>query len=546
MVDDRQTHVLPADPLALDNVARLHGLDDGAALLALLAPHVANVAALYDTLGESEERRLPQNPAALEANLAAAGFADAAGARARIEAWRSGKARSLRAAPAREAFEAMLPVLIDAFAEAPDPARAMNRFEDLIERLPSGVNLYRLLAARPGLTQHLATILSHAPALAEQLGRRPELFDGLIDASAFEPAPAVDALAAHFARADRRDEDYQLLLDRVRRRVNEARFALGAQIVLGRTDPIEAAAGYARVAEAAIRVLAAAAVAEFEQRMAACPAPSWPCSASAGSAAARSPMPRTSISSICSAAIMRPNRRGPKKLRATDYFNRLAPRVSSALSVATAAGPLYEVDTRLRPSGTDGLLAISIATFADYQRGKAWTFEHMAMTRARPVFGPAAAQAELAAILDGVLRLPRDPAKVAADAARMRAEIARHKPAKGPFDIKLGEGGLVDLEFAVQTLQLSFHEGLDSGFRGGDRGSRRRRSGPGRDRRSSSPAASAAGRAAPRLAQFRRAARSVAHPGRPGLRRGGLARTACALRGGAAERRGAVAAGRGA
>ncbi len=464
MVDDRQTHVLPLDRGALDNVARLHGLADGPALIALLGPHVARVAALYDTLGASEERRLPDNAAALEAQLTATGFPDPADARIRIEAWRSGKARSLRAAPAREAFEAMLPVLIDALAEAPDPARAMNRFEDLVERLPSGMNLYRLLAARPGLTQHLATILSHAPALAEQLGRRPELFDGLIDASAFEPVPPVEALAAHFARADRRDEDYQLLLDRVRRRVNEARFALGAQIVLGRADPLEAAAGYARVAEAAIRVLAGAAVAEFEKAHGRVP----------GAQLVILGLGRLGGGALTHASDLdliylfsgdhESESVGPRPLRATDYFNRLAPRVSSALSVATAAGPLYEVDTRLRPSGTDGLLAISIATFADYQREKAWTFEHMAMTRARPVYGPPAAQADLAAILRNVLGMARDPARVAADAARMRGEIARHKPPKGAFDIKLGEGGLVDLEFAVQTLQLSHGEGLTPDF----------------------------------------------------------------------------------
>ena len=178
--------------------------------------------------------------------------------------WRGGKARSLRTAAAREAFEAMLPVLIEAFAAAPDPMRAINRFEDLIERLPTGVNFFRLLAARPGLVQHLGAILSHAPALAEQLGRRASLLDGLIDASAFEPARSVEALAESFARSERAGEDYQLVLDRVRRRVNEARFALGAQIVLARSDPLEAAAGYGRVAEAAIQVLADSAIAEFE------------------------------------------------------------------------------------------------------------------------------------------------------------------------------------------------------------------------------------------------------------------------------------------
>ncbi len=460
MVDDRQIHALPADPDALDNVARLHGLAAGSALIDLLRPHVDRVGALYDTLGASGERRLPADPAALEQALAVAGMADPALARARIEGWRAGRARSLRAASAREAFEAMLPVLVDAFAAAPDPARAMNRFEDLIERLPSGINFYRLLAARPGLTEHLAAILSHAPALADQLGRRPELLDGLIDARAFSAMPPVAELAETFARTDRADDDYQLVLDRVRRRVNEARFALGAQVVLGKEPPGEAAQGYARVANAAIQVLAAATLAEFEHSHGRVP----------GAELVILGMGRLGGGALTHASDLdliylfsgdhETTSDGPKPLRATDYFNRLAPRVSSALSVATAAGPLYEVDTRLRPSGADGLLAISIDTFLDYQRTKAWTFEHMALTRARPVFGPAAAQEKLAEGITNILLTERDFAQTRADAARMRSEVARHKPPRGPLDVKLVGGGLVDLEFAVQTLQLTRREGL--------------------------------------------------------------------------------------
>ena len=464
MIDDRQTHALPAEPEALDNVARLHGLADGTALIDLLRPHVDRVGALYDTLGAGAERRLPADPAALEQALAAAGMADPPLARARIEGWRAGKARSLRATSAREAFEAMLPVLVDAFAAAPDPARAMNRFEDVIERLPSGVNFYRLLAARPGLTEHLGAILSHAPALADQLGRRPELLDGLIDARAFSAMPPAAELAETLGRSDRADDDYQLVLDRVRRRVNEARFALGAQIVLGKDRPGAAAQGYARVADAAIRVLAAAAIAEFERAHGRVP----------GAELVILAMGRLGGGALTHASDLdliylfsgdhEATSAGPKPLRATDYFNRLAPRVSSALSVATAAGPLYEVDTRLRPSGTDGLLAISIDSFLDYQRTKAWTFEHMALTRARPVFGPAAAREFLAGGITDILRSERDIGQARADAARMRAEVARHKPPRGPLDVKLIDGGLVDLEFAVQTLQLTRREGLTPHF----------------------------------------------------------------------------------
>jgi len=461
MVDDRQTHDLPLAGDALDNVARLHGLADGGALLDLLRPHVEQVGALYDTLGaEGGEARLANEPEALEPQLEAAGFTDPVAARLRVEGWRSGKVRSLRTPQARDAFEAMLPVLVEALGAAPDPMRAINRFDDIVAGLPAGVNFYRLLEARPGLTHRLAAILSHAPALAELLGRRPELLDGLIDATAFEPAGTVEALAARFARADRRGEDYQMLLDRVRRRVNETRFALGAQIVLGRADPIAVGEGYGRVAEAAIEVLADATIAEFEKAHGRVP----------GSRLVILGLGRLGGGVLTHASDLdliylfngshEGESDGPKTLRATDYFNRLAPRIGAALSVPTAAGPLYDVDTRLRPSGTDGLLAISLDTFADYQRHKAWTFEHMALTRARPVYGSAADKAALAAIVADVLNLERDPARVAADAERMRLEIARHKKPSGPFDIKLGAGGLVDLEFAIHTLQLSHRTGL--------------------------------------------------------------------------------------
>jgi glutamate-ammonia-ligase adenylyltransferase len=460
MVEDKQTHSLPADRAALDNVAQLHGLADGRALLDILEPAVSGVARIYGGLAPDEEERLPRDPHALESRLRSAGFEDPGAGRLRIEGWRTGHARTLRTAPAREAFEAMLPSLVDAFGASPDSMRAMNRFDDLVAKLPSGVNFYRLLEARPGLTQLLATILSHAPALAEQLGRRPELLDGLIDASALAPAPSVEELIAGFARSERPDEDYQLVLDRVRRRVNERRFALGVQLVVAHSDPLEIAAGYARVAEAAVNVLAGAAVAEFEQvhgRV-------------AGSELLILGLGRLGGEALTFASDLdliylftgthEAQSDGPKPLRATDYFNRLAPRVTAALSVATAAGPLYHVDTRLRPSGKDGLLAISLPSFAEYQRDRAWTWEHMALTRARPVFGSDAGRASLGAIVEATLLMPRDPAKLVGDAAKMRSEMATHKPAKGPFDIKLGDGGLVDLEFAIHTLQLRHRVGL--------------------------------------------------------------------------------------
>jgi len=145
---------------------------------------------------------------------------------------------------------------------------------------------------------------------------------------------------------------------------------------------------------------------------------------------------------------------GRRPLGATLYFNRLAQRVSAALSVPTAEGALYEVDTRLRPQGTQGPLAASVDSFARYQREEAWTWEHMALVRARVLLGSAAARAELAAIMDGVLRRERDSAKLTGEVLEMRARMAAHKAPKGPLDVKLARGGLVDAEFMTHCLQL--------------------------------------------------------------------------------------------
>jgi glutamate-ammonia-ligase adenylyltransferase len=339
--------------------------------------------------------------------------------------------------------------------------RAVNRFDQLVERLPSGINFFRLLQAQPELTRILATVLSHAPVLAEQLGRRAELLDTLIDASAFAPVPPVETLIEDFRRSDRAGEDYQLVLDRVRRLVNERRFALGVQLVAAASDPIEVAEGYSRIAEAAINVLADATVAEFEKRHGKVPG-SELLILGLGRLGGEALTHASDLDLVYLFSGTHDNQSdGSKPLRATDYFNRLGPRVTAALSVATAAGPLYDVDTRLRPSGTDGMHAVSVETFARYQSEQAWTWEHMALARARPVYGSPEARAALRDEMLAVLRRPRDGAKLVADTRAMRADIARNKPPSGPLDVKLIPGGLVDLEFAIHTLQLGRGIGLD-------------------------------------------------------------------------------------
>jgi glutamate-ammonia-ligase adenylyltransferase len=460
MVEDAQTHKIPAESAALDGVAGLHGLKQGGHLLDLLRPHVDRVERLFDGLAPETGRQLSNDPDILLDELRAIGFTDPQAAARRIADLRSGRARSLRSPAAQNAFEAMLPGLLAAIAAGPDPGHALNRLTDIVERLSSGVNLYRLLEARPKLAQLLAKILAQAPALSEQLARRPELLEGLFDASSFDPPPSAEDFAKGLTEA-MRGQPYDVALDRARRMVNERRFALGVQLIDRRDDPLNVAAGYSRVAEGTLLALADAAVREFE------------------GAHGRIPdgelvilgLGRLGGCSLTHASDLdliylytgEPGvpSDGAKPLGPADYFNRLASRITAALSVPTAAGPLYDVDTRLRPQGAKGMLTVPLDGFASYQREEAWTWEHMALCRARPVFGSPEVRKEAAALIEEILRRPRDASQVAADAAKMRAEIERHKPPAGPFDVKLGPGGLVDLEFAVHVLQLTRHVALN-------------------------------------------------------------------------------------
>lgn len=460
MIEDQQTHRLPENDESLEQVARLHGLSDGQALLDLLSEPVNYVGTLYDELDDEHEDRLPTDAERLEAALENIGFPSPGDVRRRIEGWRAGRVRSTHSAIARDALEIVLPALMSEIARSPDPVGAINRFDILLDRLPSAINLFTLLEARPGLGRLLVVVLSHAPALADELARHAELFDGLIDASALDSPEPLEELT-DLLRGRSASDDYQIRLDRMRRLVGEERFALGVQLVEGRSDPLTVAGGYARVAEAALTVLADAAIAEFEAVhgiVDGCDLVILALGRLGGRALTHaSDLDLVYLFTGDHAA----QSNGERPLGATTYFQRLAQRVTAALSVPTAAGPLYEVDTRLRPSGAQGLLAVSFDSFEAYHRDNAWTWEHMALARARPVYGPDDAQERLRQFVATILRREREPSALVADVRAMRAEMAAHKPPAGPYDVKLVEGGLVDLEFCVHLVQLRQRRGFD-------------------------------------------------------------------------------------
>ena len=457
MVEDRQTHSLPIDPAALESLAHLHGLADGAALLDVLAPHVAAIGAIYDGLDATPRNVVPSGGDVLLKAIGSAGFAAPDRIAARFGEWRSGRVRAVRSEAAFKALEAVLPSLLDAFGRASDPEAALMAFDAMLGGLPTALNLFRLLEAQPALLKLLVALISHAPTLGEALGRNAALLDRLLDASAFDPVGDVTTLAAEMTQTGALEPR----LDHVRRVVGEHRFALGAQIVEAADDPLHVAGGYARVAEAAVRVVADAVNEPF---------------VAAHGRIANSELVILALGRLGGGLLTHASdldliylftgdyaaeSDGAKPIGGSQYYNRLGQRLSSGLSAPTAAGALYEVDTRLRPSGGDGPLVASIDSFACYQRESAWTWEHMALARARVIHGSPGARAATDDVIKSVLSRPRDRVLLAQDVVTMRDDMATHKPPLGPLDVKLLPGGLVDLEFTVHFHQLASGTGLD-------------------------------------------------------------------------------------
>lgn len=443
MVNDQQTHELPLKAEALDNVARLDGLPDGAALLAELQQVCGAVADRYDSLlGDDAETvgASADGPVPLPEDFAQ-----------KAAHWKE-TIRALKGHEAQLAFDAIAPDLCEALSNATDPDRATARWETLLARLPTAINLFRLFEQRPGLLGQVLRILTIAPPLADALARRADLLDALIDSSAFDLPEDVATLAARMAACE--DDIYEARLDHIRQVVGEERFALGVQLVEGKQDPLDIAEGACRVAEAALETAAKAACAEFASKH----------GRIEGGELLVLGLGRLGGGALTHASdldvvylfdgAIGSESDGDRPLTTSLYFNRLATRVTAAMSVPTAEGALYEIDTRLRPQGNQGPLAVSVESFAQYQCEDAWTWEHMALCRARPIYGSLQAREKLQGIIRQVLETKREAGALKQDVLKMRGEMAKHKPARGPLDVKLLRGGLVDCEFLVHFLQL--------------------------------------------------------------------------------------------
>ena len=465
MIADEQTQTLPTAPgdlLRLANFAGYGSVDDfSRALVAHLERVQGHYAALFESTpeltsaganmvfaGESDD------PATIE-TLQRMGFERPADVIAAVRGWHHGRYPAVRSPRARELLTEVQPLLIEALGNTADPDSALASFDRFLSELPSGVQLFSLLRANPSLLRLVADIMGTAPRLSRILSRRRRVLDAVLDPGFFGSLPDDGALARIVHDGIETGTDLQEALDRARVIGSEQGFLIGVRVLSGTISASQAGGAYAELAGHLIRSLAGRVKAELIRAHGRVPGGGAVVVAmgklGGREMTAGSDLDLIVIYDFDPAATQSD---GERPLASTQYYARFTQRLISALSAPTAEGPLYEVDMRLRPSGQKGPVATQLSRFVEYQASEAWTWEHMALTRARVVSGPPQLAAKVEAAIAEVLTRPRDRSRIAADVREMRALIAKEKGTTNLWDLKQVRGGLVDLEFIAQYLQL--------------------------------------------------------------------------------------------
>ena len=460
MIADEQTHRLPTGERERRRVAALFGEADLRRFDAEVVLTLKSVGRRYGELFAGEEplssrfgslvfTGVEDDPQTL-ATLRKMKFSDPHAVAETIRAWHHGRIPATRTERGRELFTRLAPRLLDAVAATGAPDVAFDRFCDFFAGLSVGVQVQSLFLAQPRLLELIVRVMAVAPVLARRLSRRPATLDALLDPAFFAPLAPIEGVPAAFSGA----EGYEAAMDAARRLRRERAFQIGLQVLAGTASAAQAGEAFADLADVCIGGLSAAALAETVRQGGAFPGEV--AVVALGKCGSREMNAGSDLDLMTFYEAASPHAASAEKgWAAATFYGRFTQRLITALSAPTGEGELYDVDMQLRPSGTQGPVAVSFAAFDHYYAGEAETWEYLALTRARIAWASSPAfAARAAAAIEARLRAPRDPARTAADVLAMRELLARERPPSGFWDLKLIEGGLVDVEFAVQFLQL--------------------------------------------------------------------------------------------
>jgi glutamate-ammonia-ligase adenylyltransferase len=465
MMADEQTHTLPATAEKLDIFSRFLGFRSRDAFADTLILHLRNVERHYVKLFERAPELLAQRQS-LSFDLADGrgetferltqmGFRQPAAVVDAVQNWQAGHYRALRGEQARSNLIELTPVILDQFSRAENPDAAFAAFDRFLAGLRAGGRFFSLLRQNPELIRFVALILGTAPRLADILAQNPHFIDPLVEPGFFGAVPDEPQLQETLERSLEDARSSETVLDAIRLFGQEHMFLIGARILSGSLSAEQAGDVFARLADVLLRAVHRWVEADFAATHGRIRG-----GESAVIALGRLGAREMTAGSDLDLIVIydfdpeHPLSDGARPLHGTQYFARLTQRMISALTVQTNYGVLYPVDMRLRPSGRSGPVATQIDGFKSYQEGEAWTWEHMALTRARVVSGSADFVKRVEIAIRDVLCRKRDSEATAADVVEMRGAIAKEKGDAEPWDLKYASGGLIDIEFIAQYLQL--------------------------------------------------------------------------------------------
>ena len=465
MVADEQTHTLPDDIGAVERFANFFGYHSRAAFAGDLLGHLNIVQGHYEKLFEGDPTGTvklpaaeygagPEDPRVLE-HLASLGFKKPVMVAQTLQQWMVGDYRVFRQESTRSAFVEFVPALIDGLAHAEEPDSAVTAFDRFLGALQRGGRLISLLGQNRDLVALVALILGAAPRLGDMLARQPQIMDGLIDPRFFGAMPDQRELSARLAATLADAHSYEEFLDRLRLFGQESLFLIGTRILSGTVSAQQASVAFADVAEGIVHTVHGLVTDRFAVQH----------GRIKGQETAILAMGRLGSREMTASSDLDlillydfdaedPDSDGARPLHGAHYFARFTQRLISAFTTRTNYGVLYEVDMRLRPSGRAGPVASHLDSFSQYQDREAWTWEHMALTRARVISASPRFRSAIEAIIRQVLTRPRDAAVVAHDVAEMRRAVALEKGENDVWDLKYAAGGLIDIDFVAQYLQL--------------------------------------------------------------------------------------------
>ncbi len=465
MIADEQTHTLPANAQALDLFARFLGFRSRDQFADALVAHLRNVERHYIRLFEQtpsllvREQQLSFERSARDGELferlTQMGFRRAAEIIEAVRNWRSGAYRALRGEQARDNLVELIPVILDQLSRAEDPDASFAAFDRFLSGLRAGGRFLSLLRQNPELIRFVALLIGAAPRLADILARHPHIIDPLVDPGFFGALPDEARLRESLERSLEETRGFEPMLDAIRLFGQEHMFLIGARIISGSLSAEQAGETFARLADVLLSVVHDWVQTEFTKTHGLLSR-----GESAVLALGRLGAREMTASSDLDLIVIydfdedHPRSDGRRPLHGSQYFARLTQRMIGALTVQTNYGVLYPVDMRLRPSGRSGPVATQIDGFKHYQEHEAWTWEHMALTRARVVSATPNFSARVEAVIRDVLCQQRDVPATAGDVVDMRGAIAKEKGDADPWDLKYVAGGLVDIEFIAQYLQL--------------------------------------------------------------------------------------------